>query len=75
MAPPPCDKHKNLQMVPLGQTSIYVCPVPSCDRCHGDQGYFEVVEGQLLRGQSATTNRLSSARERILKAIRARAGA
>jgi len=49
MTPPPCDRHKNLQMVPFGRTDIDVCPVPSCGRCHDDQGYFEVVEGQPKR--------------------------
>jgi hypothetical protein len=75
MTPPPCDRHKNLQMVPFGQTFVYVCPVPSCGRCHDDQGYCEVVEGQLVRGQSVAPNRLVSAREEILKVIRARGGA
>ena len=76
MQQPPCDRHKNLQMVPLGRTNIYVCPVPSCCRCHDDKGYCEVVAGQLVRGQSAapTLNRLGSAREKILKAIHARTG-
>jgi hypothetical protein len=72
MTSPPCDKHRNLQMVPWSQTSIYVCPVPTCGRCHDDQGYFEVVEGQLVRGQAAAPK--ESPRERILKAIHARAG-
>ena len=74
MTPPPCDRHKNLQAVPFGQTFIDVCPVPSCGRRHDEQGYFEVVEGQLVRGQRAAPNRLFSAREGILNVIRARAG-
>ena len=74
MTSPPCDRHKNLQMVPFDRTFICVCPVPSCGRCHDDQGYFEVVEGQLVRGDSASPNRLFSSREKILKTIRARAG-
>jgi hypothetical protein len=32
MSPPPCDRHKNLQMVPFGQTFVHACPVPSCGR-------------------------------------------
>jgi hypothetical protein len=62
MTPPPCDRHKNLQMVPFG-------------RCHDDQGYFEVVEGQLVREGKGAPNRIVEAREKILKTIRARAGA
>ena len=74
MTSPPCDRHKNLQMVPFGRTFIYVCPVPSCGRCHDDQGYFEVVEGQPVRGDRASLSRLFSSREKILTTIRARAG-
>jgi hypothetical protein len=74
MPPPPCDRHKSLEMVPLGQTLIDVCPVPSCGRYHDDQGYFEVVEGQLVRGQIAAPSRSFIATERVVKAIRARAG-
>ena len=75
MQPPPCDRHKNLRMVPSGQTFIYVCPVPSCGRRYDDEGYCEVVEGQLVRGQSVARkrNRLVTAREEILKAIRSSA--
>ena len=58
MPPPPCDRHKSLEMVPLGQTLIDVCPVLSCGRCHDEQGYFEVMDGELLRGQIAAPSRL-----------------
>jgi hypothetical protein len=75
MTPPPCDRHKNLQMVPFGRTDIDVCPVPSCGRWHDDQGYFEVVEGQLVREGKGAPTRIVEAREKILKTIRARAGA
>ena len=74
MSPPPCDRHKNLQMVPLGRTFVDACPVPSCGRCHDEPGYFEVIQGQLVRGETTAPNRLFSAGEQILKAIRARAG-
>ena len=74
MTPPPCDRHKNLEMVPFGQTLIDVCPVPSCGRCHDDQGYFEVVDGKLVRGQIADTKKLVVAAERMVNAFRARAG-
>ena len=74
MTRPPCDRHKNLQMVPFGGTLIDVCPVPSCGRCHDEQGYFEVIEGQVVRGQLTAQNRRVGAKEKILKAIRARAG-
>jgi hypothetical protein len=74
MSSPPCDRHKNLQMVPFGRTFIDVCPVPSCGRCHDDQGYFEVVDGHLVRGDRASPNKLFSPTERILKTLRARAG-
>ena len=74
MTLPPCDRHTNLLMVPFGQTFIDVCPVPSCGRCHDDQGYFEVVDGQLVRGQVAAPNRVRVTNERVLKALRARAG-
>jgi hypothetical protein len=74
MTPPPCDKHTNLLMVPFGQTLIDVCPVPSCARCHDEQGYFEVVDGKLVRGQIAAPTRLAAGTERMLKAFRARAG-
>jgi len=57
MTPPPCDRHQSLRMVPLGQTLVYVCPVHSCGRCHDDQGYFELVEGQLARGPKAAPNK------------------
>jgi uncharacterized protein YuzB (UPF0349 family) len=73
MPPPPCDRHKSLEMV-LGQTLIDVCPVPSCGRCHDEQGYFEVVDGELVRGQIAEPSRLVAATERMLKTLRARAG-
>jgi hypothetical protein len=72
--PPPCDKHKNLEMVRLGQTLVDVCPVPSCSRCHDDQGYFEVVDGKLVRGQIAAPKSLFAAGEKILKVMRAGAG-
>jgi hypothetical protein len=80
MTPPPCDKHRNLQMVPFpsqfstGQTFVHVCPVPSCARQHDDQGYFEVVNGQPVRAQTAGPSRIFSEKEKILMAIRARAG-
>ena len=74
MPPPPCDRHKSLEMVPLGQTCIDVCPVPSCGRYHDDQGYFEVVEGQLVRGQIVTPSRFFIATERVVKPLRTRAG-
>ena len=74
MPSPPCDRHTNLEMVPFGQTFIEVCPVPSCGRCHDDQGYFEVVDGKLLRGQIADTNKFVVAAERMVNAFRARAG-
>jgi hypothetical protein len=74
MTPPPCDRHKNLEMVPFGQTLIDVCPVPSCGRCHDDQGYFEVVDGKLVRGQISATKKLVVAAERMVNAFRARAG-
>ena len=74
MTPPPCDRHKNLEMVPFGQTLIDVCPVPSCGRCHDDQGYFEVVDGKLVRGQIGATKKLVVAAERMVNAFRARAG-
>ena len=75
MSSPPCDRHKNLQMVPFGRTFIDVCPVPSGGRCHDDQGYFEVVDGHLVRGDRASPNKLFSPREQILKTLRSMAGA
>ena len=74
MPRPPCDRHKNLQMVPFGRTFIDVCPVPSCGRCHDEKGYFEVVEGRLVREQRPAPNRIVEAREKLLMAIRTRAG-
>ena len=74
MTPPPCDRHKNLEMVLFGQTLIDVCPVSSCGRCHDDQGYFEVVDGKLVRGQISATKKLVVAAERMVNAFRARAG-
>jgi hypothetical protein len=65
MTPPPCDKHKNLQMISSRQIFVYVCPVPSCSRQHDGQGYFEVVDGQLVRGLTATPRRISSAAEKL----------
>ena len=59
---------------PLGQTLIDVCPVPSCGRCHDEQGYFEVVDGELVRGQIAEPSKLVAATERMLKTLRARTG-
>lgn len=72
MTPSSCDRHRNLQMVPFqsesptGQTSVQVCPVPSCGRQHDDQGYFEVVEGQPVRAENAAPapNRMDSASKR-----------
>jgi len=64
MTPPPCDRHKNLQMVPFGRTDIDVCPVPSCGRCHDDRGYFEVVEGRLVLEGKGAPNRVVEAREK-----------
>lgn len=61
-------------MVPFGQTLVNVCPVPSCGRCHDEQGYFEVVDGKLLRGPIDAPSVLVVAKERMLKAFRARAG-
>ena len=82
MTPSPCDKHKNLQMVPFrlesptGQKFVQVCPVPSCGRHHDNQGYFEVVEGQPVRGKNAVpaANRIDSATEKILMTNGAQAG-
>jgi hypothetical protein len=82
MTPSPCDKHKNLQMVPFrpesptGETSVQVCPVPSCGRQRDDQGYFEVVEGQLVRAEKAAPGqtRIDSASQKGLTTISARAG-
>jgi hypothetical protein len=76
MTPPPCDKHKNLQMVRLqtDQTFVHVCPVPSCGRRHDNQGYFEVVDGQIVRGEIPAPNRIFAARNTIMKIIRARVG-
>ena len=74
MTPPPCDRHANLLMVPFGQTLIDFCPVPSCGRCHDDQGYFEVVDGELVRGEIVATKKLVPAAERMVNAFRARAG-
>lgn|SRR5215469_2848753 len=48
-------------MVPFGQTLIDVCPVPSC---YDEQGYFEVVDGGLVRGQIAANEKLVVAGER-----------
>jgi hypothetical protein len=79
MAPPPCDKHRNLQMVRVSRESrtsqgfVYACPVPSCRRHHDDLGYFDLVEGQGVRGMGGIPSRISSAREKILMAIRAQA--
>ena len=78
---PSCDKH-NLQMVPFrlesptGQKFVQVCPVPSCGRHHDNQGYFEVVEGQPVRGKNAVpaANRIDSATEKILMTNGAQAG-
>ena len=75
MSRPPCDRHKNLEMDELGQTLEDVCPVPSCGHCHDDQGYFEVVEGQVVQGPRTAPNRLFSAGEEILNVIRANAPA
>jgi hypothetical protein len=68
MPPPPCDRHKNLQMVSLGQTGVYGCPVPSCGHCHDNQGYFELLDSQLVREERAGSRSLFSAK--LLKAIR-----
>lgn len=81
MTSPPCDKHPNLQMVPfpfestLGKSLVYVCPVPSCGRQHDDQGYFEVVEGELVRGQNTAPNTMAAARDKVPMTMRAEAGA
>ena len=74
MPPPPCGRHKNLEMVLYGQAQINVCPVPSCGRCHDEQGYFEVVDGKLARGQIGAANKLFVATERMVNTFRARAG-
>jgi len=73
MTSPPCDKHKNLQMVrsPSSQT-VYLCPVPSCGRRHDNQGYFQVVDGQIVRGDIAAPNRIFAARDSIMRRLRAR---
>jgi hypothetical protein len=79
MARPPCDRHPNLQMVPLqlesrrGKAFVHVCPVPGCGRHHDGQGYFEVVDGQPVREENVRPSDVLSG-ERFLRAIRARAG-
>ncbi|HYL13612.1 MAG TPA: hypothetical protein VEV41_11285 [Terriglobales bacterium] len=79
MTKPSCDRHKNLQMVPFsfaystGTISGHVCPVPGCGRVHDEEGYFDVIEGKILRAES-TKERGTSVTEKILKVIRARAG-
>jgi len=76
MTPPPCDRHKNLQMVPCaferptGMVLGHICPVPSCGRYHDNEGYFDVVDDQ-IRGQNPAP---ISAREKIMRIVRARAG-
>lgn len=80
MTPPLCDKHTNLLMVPLrasaGRTFVHLCPVPSCGRHHDDEGYFEVVNGRVVREANAEPmpNRIVSAREKIPMTIRTRGG-
>jgi len=77
---PPCDRHKNLQMIPFslqyrtGRMSGHVCPVPGCGRHHNDEGYFDMVEGKPIWEQNTAQRWATSVREEILHAVRAKAG-
>ena len=77
MKPPSCDRHKNLQMVPFflefttGTVSGHVCPVPGCGRHHTEDGYFDLVGGIPIREEKTIRSRITSARNEILRAIRA----
>ena len=69
MKTPPCERHKNLQMVPFfieytsGPVSGHVCPVPGCGRHHTENGYFDLADGKPARedeqpGQAETRDAL-----------------
>jgi len=81
MQQPSCDRHKNLQMIPFlleypgGTVSGHVCPVPGCGRHHTEDGYFDLEDGKPVRQEKTLRNKITSARDEILKVIRARAGA
>ena len=78
MTQPSCDRHKNLQMVPFpfedptGKVSGYICPVPACGRLHDKEGYFDVVEGKIVRLGNAK-ELISPLKEQILNVIRSKA--
>ena len=77
MKSPSCDRHKNLQMVPFfleftgGTFSGHVCPVPGCGRYHSENGYFNLVDGKPAWQEKTIRSRITSARNEILRAIRA----
>ena|ERR671925_577609 len=77
MTRPSCDRHKNLQMDPFsfedptGTISGHICPVPGCGRLHDKEGYFDVVEGKVVR--SGNTKKIGSPlKEQILNLIRSK---
>jgi hypothetical protein len=76
-----CDRHKNLQMVPFffehsaRTISGHVCPVPSCGRFYDAEGYFDMADGKPARVGNSMKQGTGSISQKILKAIRTRAGA
>ena len=74
---PSCDRHKNLQMIPFsikhptGKIS-HACPVPSCNRHHDNEGYFDMVDDKPVREEDTSRNRIASARDEIMRAIGAK---
>jgi len=57
---------------PTGKVTGHICPVPGCGRLHDKQGYFDVVEGKIVRPGS--TKEISSPlKEQILNVIRSKA--
>jgi hypothetical protein len=53
-----------------GTVSGHVCPVPGCGRHHSEDGYFDLVDGKAAREKKTIKNRIASARNEILRAIR-----
>jgi len=81
MKTPPCERHKNLQMVPFfieytsGPVSGHVCPVPGCGRHHTENGYFDLADGKPAREEEPLKNKITLARDEIRRVIGSRAGA
>jgi hypothetical protein len=62
-----------LKSSPIGWIHYPTLAHGGCGRLRDDEGYFDVVDGRILRTENNLEEKTASVREKILKAIRAKA--